>query len=397
MKNCIALALLFLIAGCTTVQAQSVDTIKYKHYTGTVGTEPITADLFIVFSGNDLGASGSYYYNNKSVLLDLSGYGKDSSQSPTQWQDETIAVEEANIWAVSAADKNFEGTWASHDGKRTTPIHLTENYTAGSYPLKVINTEEQIVYVKELTLYDSSNKPTNEKTNVTTIADASWIVAAPAEGTSKQDADFITSAEIKAVGGDSIHATTINGLMESCNHNFYGWYNNWSDSFHISSPNDTDTYELTQTILPIFNENGMLILQYTISQPQALIPATPTYFFCLDVREKKIWKAGDVFAKNEEAVAKLLDAEARKRFHIQAGKGINSMNGDAGQDENSPFIVDKIPFTDNIYFTETGVTFCYQHLEIAYGNYGEMQLFLPYSKLKPYLTPAFKARMGIKA
>ena len=66
-----------------------------------------------------------------------------------------------------------------------------------------------------------------------------------------------------------------------------------------------------------------------------------------------------------------------------------------GEGMEQRMLVDEVPATGNFYLSSTGLTFVYNPYEIASYADGQIALFLPYKKLMPFLTPAFKARMNL--
>jgi hypothetical protein len=54
-----------------------------------------------------------------------------------------------------------------------------------------------------------------------------------------------------------------------------------------------------------------------------------------------------------------------------------------------------VPATGNVYVGSKGLSFVYNPYEIASYADGQITLFLPYNKLFPLLTPAFRQRMKL--
>jgi hypothetical protein len=106
----------------------------------------------------------------------------------------------------------------------------------------------------------------------------------------------------------------------------------------------------------------------------------------LDLKNQKRLGMKDLFTPNGiKALPKLIE----KRFRIQYGLKPGQSLKDAGLFENR---IEKA--TENVYLTAKGVVFSYTAYEIGPYAMGPIEIFVPYTELKPHLQPGFAKRVG---
>ncbi|MGJ7031844.1 DUF3298 domain-containing protein [Niabella hirudinis] len=105
---------------------------------------------------------------------------------------------------------------------------------------------------------------------------------------------------------------------------------------------------------------------------------------CLDMEQQKELTPGDVLTIDSASLQPLLERHFRALYKIADGKPLTEVLFD-----------DRLALTDNFYFTSGGIGFIYQPYEVAAYAFGLIDIWVPYTDLKPWLQPAFAKRMGI--
>ncbi len=107
-------------------------------------------------------------------------------------------------------------------------------------------------------------------------------------------------------------------------------------------------------------------------------------FLCFDLIQKKRLTTENVLTIDSIQLAPLLEKYFRISYQLPPGKPLKEILFD-----------NQIALTDNFYFTSKGIGFLYQPYEIAAYAVGPVDIWIPYTELKPYLNPSFAQRMGI--
>jgi hypothetical protein len=107
----------------------------------------------------------------------------------------------------------------------------------------------------------------------------------------------------------------------------------------------------------------------------------------LDLKNQKRLGMNDIFTPTGvKALPKLIENRFRSQYGLKPGQSLR----DAGLFENR---ISKA--TQNVYLTPKGVVFSYTTYEIGPYAMGPIEVFVPYSELKPHLQPAFAKRTGV--
>jgi len=73
----------------------------------------------------------------------------------------------------------------------------------------------------------------------------------------------------------------------------------------------------------------------------------------------------------------------------------NYLKTDVGNGNAELLLVDEIPLNNNFYFDKENLYFLYNQYEIAPYAAGPVIIKIPFSEIKPFLTPEFKTEVGI--
>ncbi|WP_300598733.1 DUF3298 and DUF4163 domain-containing protein [Niabella sp.] len=135
----------------------------------------------------------------------------------------------------------------------------------------------------------------------------------------------------------------------------------------------------------IYNNNGYAVLSvgnyaYT-GGAHGIYGQT---MLCLDMQQQKELLLGDVLRIDPATLQPILERHLRARYKIAADTPLTDILFD-----------ERLALTDNFYFTPKGIGFIYQPYEVAAYALGLIDIWVPYTDLRPYLQPAFIQRMGI--
>lgn len=336
----------------------------YKRYVGIIAGQPVVVNIQCL----DKEISGSYSYDKEGKVLDLyeneegAGNGKHMlfEVNPTE-RSESNDFQKNPHWEVIFAGDSITGKWISLDKKKIYDIALKEDYSGDAYQLNVVSFKDSVV-IRQGT--DSSSA---KKTDQLVLPFGKMDV---------DKASFVRSVMLEAF---NCGGSELNECIKDKNANYFDVYKAEMDSGGLYN------YEEINKVNVRYNSNGWLMLgffNYTyLGGAHGMYGTT---YRCLDMQNKKIWTFEEVLQPDTAKIVSLLEQEARRVFGIPADETLNSR-----------LSVDAMPFSDNIYFTPAGITFCYGTNELGSFADGEVALFLPYAQLAGLLQPAFRKRVNL--
>lgn len=134
-----------------------------------------------------------------------------------------------------------------------------------------------------------------------------------------------------------------------------------------------------------YNANGLLVIDYMFyTYTGGAHGMYGNVFYCLDVDQKKILALNDVLQADSTTMENLLEKHFRTQYNI------------GNQPLTSVLFNEKISATNNFYLNQKGIGFVYNPYDIAAYAMGPVNIFIPFSELMPYLTPAIKEKMKLK-
>lgn len=341
----------------------------YKRFSGTIAGQPVVLQL-THRKANDFTATYYYVKQGRTIGLYIS---KDSSGAKNYSAEEQAGKNDtANAhWKITITSGAIKGTWVSSDEKKTYAIDLKEDFPAGSYKMDTYSAEDSIP------LRPGKGMPS---------ADISFFVLLPPTSMNNDDAAFIKTNVLHDLGCDSLHQADIKACIKKSMEEYAISYKDEAgDMYDSTSENASLDFYSAQSYSVIYNDNGWLVLESVNATYEG--GAHGMYgssYLNLDVQNKKRWQLEDIMTIDSNAISKLLEQEARKVFNIGAKESLEGA-----------LLVDKIPANNNVFITNTGITFHYVPYEIAAYAFGESDLFIPYNKIMQYLKPAFKQRMKL--
>jgi hypothetical protein len=327
----------------------------YKHYRGTIGSKTISLDLRFGFCGGSNYGGSSYYYVGNEELTGLMineperfdlGVTLHSNEFSigknlvTDVHDPQNDRENNPHWEFEISGNKLTGKRHSIDGKTTEDVHLTEDYSE-SVALDMAFFEDP-------------------------VSKMHLISAKPSPSVSKADADFISRSTLNFFTGKDAASADWPEYLKGFKTNLTGYI----------------------ILLPVYNDDGFLVLE----KQTGFAPASFSYL-CLDVSNKKQLELKDIIKADNNALSSRLETAARKKYKLDAGKKLSTW-----------FKSDKIPVTDKIMLTNTGINFCYDLSEIIpekdyQGKFifpdAPVKIFLSYAQLHDLLTADFRKRIGM--
>src|SRR5690606_2206218 len=142
-------------------------------------------------------------------------------------------------------------------------------------------------------------------------------------------------------------------------------------------------YDATTHYSIRYNENGWVVIEQAyFSYTGGAHGNYGSFFSNYDVAGKKKWTLQDVVVADSASLQQLLEQQFRKDYHLPAPKPLTE------------WLFEKhLAVTDNFYLNEKGLNFLYNPYEVAPYAVGQIEVFIPYTLLDPYLTAAFKKRI----
>lgn len=355
----------------------------YKRFTGTIAGQPVVVNMYRVGDGNrDIGAfsGGTYYYVNKSELLDLDiqpDTTKANALLVTEYVQTDRPNEEAvvryNTWNITIQGDKVSGTFHKANSTQTFAIELKEDYSDAC--------RFELIMVKD------STKAKGPRWSA--AASATFIGISPVHTGSKDDEDFINHALMQLV--NPARANEMTDIKEYARNVIKTYLDSFRKDMEDMQQDSTEEapmqdYEQSDYLFPDYNANGMLIVRdmwYSYSGGAHGMHGSA--YINADIQRRKILKLSDVITIDSNAISALLAAEVRRKYKAKPNEPLSNV-----------ILVDTVRATDNIIIADKGITFCYNPYEISSYADGEVKLFIPYSKLKPYLKQDFVERMKLK-
>ncbi len=346
----------------------------YKCYSGTIAGRPVAVQL----SGYNGSIQGTYYYTGIGRNISLAAWG-DPSAEPGETVlhelPESGASEEDKLpaWHLRINGADAHGQWLSADGLKQYSIDLNEDYPEGTTALDAYWISDSAALL-----------PGNPKSPAAT-ATCSYLVPREAgEGSFLYNALKEQVAPAAALGDDvqsairasmaayfADYRTEVGPLSQEAGAEM--------ESFAFSYTNDDALYVR-------YNADYWLVTEsLNASYTGGAHGNYGSSFANIDLAQKRIWKLTDIVA-DTAALRPLLNDAAIAYFELKPGEGMEER-----------MLVDEVPPTENVCVGAKGLSFIYNPYEIASYADGQITLYIPYKKLLPLLTPAFRQRVRLSA
>lgn len=352
------------------VSIQALPDHFYKRLEGTIAGKPVVMNLQALNGDID----GNYYYDGAWLNLSIDALiGKDSLVLAEYSYNASYfypSAKEPKL-ALKWTGNGFKGTWKNGEGTKSAAILLSEKYPEGSYPFTTGSYQDSVKAYK-----DKSSSPTAQ------------ISFEYLKATSTDEAGKWLDQELKKISGLAAKDKREEGFKVIAADYFKDYQSQFAEQKKESKDdafegwmNYTDNSQ--QSIL--FNQNGFVVIDFLADAYTG--GAHGNYnssMYCLDVKNKKQMVLGDVVKIDSNSLQKLLERNLRQQYNIKP------------QDQISTVLFDNfLKPNKNFYFNSKGLAFMYNPYEVASYAQGQIVVFIPFTELKSYLTPAFIERMKI--
>lgn len=352
----------------------------YKHYTGTIGQRHVIVNLYNYCSGLPpihLQAGGNYIPDgDKYISLWPPFNVADDNEVILEEHSEIYNSDPASkeiAWHIHFDTHGITGIRLSKDSTISEQIYLAEDYT-DAMPLAVVHDLDSTVYKMALGLTFSMHAQT--------------IALLPAFR-DRNTADTLVFHAIARDIGDTT-AQNANDLLARIRHNnsqlFDDYRRYMADTSETHDSTSPDNWETCNRYTCVYNQQGLLQLEEFCYGYSGGAHGIFFYnYLCFDLLQHKLLQFADIIQPDSSELNRLLDIALRKLYHIPMHDALSKYNMGPG-----------ISVTHKIILSETGIFFCYDPYEIASYTYGQIKVFISYTALRKWLTPAFRKRMNIK-
>lgn len=340
----------------------------YRRYTGTVAGQPVV--LHYMQYGTMV--TCQYYYVNqgKNILLYNTTDNPGSVPLIFVERPETERKENLATWRAVIEDDSMRGDWISGDREVTHPILLKEDYSNGAQQFSIVCMADSVSFT------DSLPEPK---------ASAAYEVLLPVgddEGTR-----FVRTAIYNCIGCDSIEGDDIKSCLDGLKSKYFNDYRYVSDKEKkLYATAAFGNWSEQTNFWVVYNDDGMIVLNhYVYAYTGGAHGNYSSHYLCIDSRNKKLLKLGDILQADTAQLVKLLDKEARILYNMEDDTPLyNNM------------LTEELYIPEQFYISNKGITFVYGLYEVAPYADGEINLFIPYDKITGMLTPYFRQRMKLE-
>jgi hypothetical protein len=250
------------------------------------------------------------------------------------------------------------------------PIELKEDYQAGSTRLEAFRIADSVAL-----------QPQDAQSPRATDAYA-YLLPQEAKGSFLYEALKYQLAPVAAKSED------VESAIKSSMASYFGDYRRTNEHI-VLKPGDqlqafAFSYTSDQAVYVHYNDDNWLVTElFTSSYTGGVHGNYASSFANIDLAQKRVWKLDEIVT-DRSGLRPLLNDAAISYFDLKPGSGMEKR-----------LLVDEVPPTDNVYIGAKGLSFVYNPYEIASYADGQITLYLPYKKLFPLLSPAFRQRMQL--
>lgn len=339
----------------------------YRRYSGMIANQPVVVQLHR-FAGR---FTGSYQYKSQGKLIWITEKERSGdSVFFSEYPPEPAADEQAGL-VLAFGTNTLSGSWISAAGDKRLPVMLREEYPDGSSRLLAAHLEDTAL------LIEGKSAP---------FASVSYRYLLP----EPSSPGFLGRSLIGLFANQQTTASNVEQALQSEVNAYFERYRRETRPLLQEDP-DTATmfafnFSAAKALEVLYNDNGWVVVRNLSGEyTGGMHGYYSSTFLNIDVSGARSWQAGDVFV-DTIALKPMLNDAAISYFQLKPGKAMANR-----------LLVDEVPPTGNMFITPTGIYFVYNPYEIASYADGEILLFLPYSKLTPLLTEAFRTRMKLGA
>lgn len=367
----VLLALGLVVAGChsnnkKTSGEQAPEKVipaYYKYLQGTIGNQKVIIQLIKYHDRYE----GIFINDSTGRPLEITGK-KDSSGLLT-----LISYDHYNsvdtLTGTFPQPGVFHGDCADTAGKRAT-FTFQEIYPAGTYRWKVYTLSDSLAY--------DSTQQNSPKARVQMVL--LWPEGAE---------NLIKDSIIKYYCGRSIALTNPAQVLHSPVDSFFSEYNNLKRNMRNSTAGEIPAifnWESDLDMKIIWNAGSIVSVAFQSYQyTGGAHGLSNTLLNVFDLKENKTLTMNDIFKPGyEKELQQALEEDLREQYDIPANAPLNGNHG---------ILFDKhLALTKNFYLTGKGIGFIYNPYEVAPYVAGQINLYIPFSKIANIIQPAYLNR-----
>lgn len=360
-----ALLVWLLCAGTAVGQATSNQAGSYRLLQGTIDKYPVTIHLY-GYKGQWI---GNYSYDRVGHPIDFMGIDtlKDGTVNVEVYKGES-----SESFQLRPSENGLEGLWRKDAKSPPLPVSLKE--TKPVVPLRVIHRSDRVAHRPAL----------SESPGCSFEATAVWPLGdSPADAFVKRQ--VIASLDEKAAANTNPEGL-LNGMskgyIDACLKEAKG-----AKEEEVREMPSAYTRDIVHAVTVKSQTAEFLSLQDMEWEYSGGAHGNGySMYRILDLKNLKRLGMGDIFtAQGQKTLPGLIEKRFRMQYGLKSGQSLR----DAGLYENR---IAKA--TPNVYMTAKGVVFCYTSYEIGPYAMGPVEVFVPFTELKPNLQPGFAKRVG---
>ncbi|MGC4232830.1 MAG: DUF3298 domain-containing protein [Niabella sp.] len=348
------------------------DDYFFKTLEGSIAGKPIIMHFLKTHQGVD----ANYYYTDQGQTIFLD---KDWSKTPGDsiylFEVSNRTSEQSPTLAMAIHKDGVKGIWSSGDGKTTYPFELKESTSQPTLHFNAASYMDSAQYLKF-------------KTDTPTLKSSVTVVTATDDNTG---ATWLNSRlkQIITNGNKKFDGLSLPQTAAALVKDMVEGYNAEVDSSIVGIDKKAPHYFLNreyQTLSNIiYNQNGYVTLSvFNYAYTGGAHGNHGTSMYCFDTGTQKHLSLQDIVIIDSLKAAELLEKYYREQYNIPLPTPLDQS-----------LFVKRLAPNNNFYFGPAGLGFVYVPYEIAPYASGEINIWIPFSELKPYLNPEFAKRMKL--
>ena len=348
------------LSSIVCAQAQGNRALEFA---GTIGSSPVT--MLLHQTGSTF--TGYYYYTRTQQPISLSGQDSIANQSIHSITAVVNGWEEyAENFLVRITGDSVTGKWKGKPGAAFQPVRLGVVKTAIAY---------NMIYRKDTVLLRPKMNDSPMATFETSTVDPTGNTPTAVFLRKKLIGDYEANVRGKDLQStiNTYHTRNIDGYLKD--------NREASDSEILDIPYSFNLDELSGTFLMYRSARLLVLSQQLYAYSGGAHGNYQTSYTPVDLRTNTIIRLKDVLTPQG---IKALEQLLADQFRADRGLSPTDPLTEGGTFE------DEIKPNENIYVTETGIRFSYAPYEIGSYATGQIDVFIPFSRLKQWVKPAYK-------
>ncbi len=344
----------------------------FKTFDGNIGAKAIIMNLLKV--GNKIDAN--FYYEGQGQPIFLSNKWDEATTDGSFLVSPSFSNADSSA-TLSLLFKNdsLVGTWTAADRATTFPIRLKEGNNADALRFIAFNYTDSAKYLKFKTDTPMINVSTTIVAAVSNNNRATWLnnrLKSILDGSNEKFSHLNLTQTATTLAQQEINEYTadVDSSIVGINpQNSYYFLNR--------------SYETLGNI--IYNNNSYVVTSlFNYAYTGGAHGNYGTSIYCFDVNAQKQLALSDIITADSATLQTIIETHYRQQYNIQPTTPLEQR-----------LLVKHLSASNNFYFGPGGLGFIYQPYEVAPYAEGEINVWMPFAALKPYLTPRFAKQMKL--